>query len=136
MTLQLPSFYFFIYECIVNQALPGLTLSHCSLSHSFFFFFLIVPSSPPFIPLHPSLPVPSEGACSGWPLSQNKHTTPDSISPGQHLRTNFLLMDLHPSPLPPIFHPCPHPSLLLLLLFCVSATFLFSYVIFLPNVLL
>lgn len=39
------------------------------------------PSSSPRIPLHPSFPVSGEGACRGWPLSQNKHTTPDSFSP-------------------------------------------------------
>lgn len=48
-------------------------------------------------PLHRSLPAPSEKACRGELLSQNKHITLDSISPGQLLRTNFLLIDLHPS---------------------------------------
>lgn len=50
-----------------------------------------------FTPLHRSLPGPSERACWGELLSQNKHITPDSISLGQLLRTDFLLIDLHPS---------------------------------------
>lgn len=41
-------------------------------------------------------PVPGEGACGGRPVSQRKHSTTDSIAGGQHLRTNFLLTDLHP----------------------------------------
>lgn len=105
--LQLPNcncvpFTAFISECRMNQALPGLAISHCSLIHSFFISNLS--SSLPFILLHLSLPVPSKGACWGRPLSQNKHTTPDSISPGQQLCTNFLLIDLHPS-LSFSFHP-------------------------------
>lgn len=38
----------------------------------------------------------SGGTCSGHPLSQSKHTAPDSINSGQQLCTNFLLIDLHP----------------------------------------
>lgn len=120
--LQLPNFDCVpitasIWEFSMDQALPGLMLSHCSLTHSFFSH---ISSSSPFIPLHLSLPVPS-GACWGRPLSQNKHTTPDSISPGQHLRTNFLLIDLHPSHLvPSIFHPCSGPSLLVLSILCFT----------------
>lgn len=45
----------------------------------------------------PLSPCPVKGPAAGRSLSQNKHTTPDSISPGQHLHTYFLLTALHPS---------------------------------------
>lgn len=104
---------------LILNVYPFLFLTACVtlyLSWHIYFLFLICPFPPPCIPLHPSLPVPSEGACWGWQLSQNKHTTPDSISPGQHLRTNFLLIDLHPSHLSVQF------SSLFTLPFCIAAS--------------
>lgn len=64
---------------------------------------------------------------------QTHHTAPDSISPGQHLRTNFLLTDLHPS-LRFSFHPsCIAFLLPCYLLICsfISSSF-FSFLSLLP----
>lgn len=64
---------------------------------------------------------------------QTHHTAPDSISPGQHLRTNFLLTDLHPS-LRFSFHPSCIAFLLpcYLLIRSFISSSLFSFLSLLP----